>query len=277
MAHARKKRSLLNDAASEPLLLRRLYLQELERHLPIEIRIPRPEGLAEPPLTDLLDQLEMGPRVRGRNASLLPADRRGAIEWARLERRFLGQRSGDVGQTCSRKILRLVKVRSSLGASLRTLRRLACGDLLFLCAPRRLRSPAANLDSDPVHFISMELVSGETLGQKIHEEKTDLRTLLGYLAQAAEGLAKAHAAGIVHRDLKPGNIMVSKDGFAKVLDFGLAKLTERHVSDEEATNAPTATEARTGQGTIIGTVGYMSPEQVQAKPVDHRSDIFSFG
>ncbi|PYU93050.1 MAG: hypothetical protein DMG08_11125, partial [Acidobacteria bacterium] len=136
---------------------------------------------------------------------------------------------------------------------------------------------SAEAASSPVHFISMELVSGETLAAKIHHEKTDLRTLLGYLAQAAEGLAKAHAAGIVHRDLKPGNIMVSKDGFAKVLDFGLAKLTERHVSDEEATNAPTATEARTGQGTIIGTVGYMSPEQVQAKPVDHRSDIFSFG
>src|SRR6185295_5629177 len=70
-----------------------------------------------------------------------------------------------------------------------------------------------------VHFISMELVSGETLSTKIHHDKPDLRTLLGYLAQAAEGLAKAHAAGIVHRDLKPSNIMVSKDGYAKILDF----------------------------------------------------------
>ncbi len=82
-------------------------------------------------------------------------------------------------------------------------------------------------ESGPLQFISMELVSGKTLGAKIHEEKTDLRTLLGYLAQAAEGIAKAHAAGIVHRDLKPGNIMVSDDGFTKVLDFGLAKLTEK--------------------------------------------------
>ena len=82
-------------------------------------------------------------------------------------------------------------------------------------------------DALPVQFISMELIQGKTLSTLIHDEKTDVRTLLGYLAQAGEGLAKAHAAGIVHRDLKPGNIMVSADGFAKVLDFGLAKLTER--------------------------------------------------
>src|SRR5882672_5898670 len=95
---------------------------------------------------------------------------------------------------------------------------------------------AAPKDSGPsssVHYISMELVSGETLTTKIHQDKTDLRTLLGYLAQAAEGLAKAHAAGIVHRDLKPSNIMVSKDGFAKVLDFGLAKLTEKQSADAD--------------------------------------------
>ena len=132
-------------------------------------------------------------------------------------------------------------------------------------------------DSAPVHFISMELVAGETLGQKIHDEKTDLRTMLGFLAQAAEGIAKAHAAGIVHRDLKPGNIMVSKDGFAKVLDFGLAKLTERQGEfGQEATSAPTEMPA-TGEGVIMGTAGYMSPEQVQGKGVDQRSDVFSMG
>ena len=140
-----------------------------------------------------------------------------------------------------------------------------------------VRTPGAP-DSSPVHYISMELVSGKTLGALIHEDKTDLRTLVGYLAQAAEGLAKAHAAGIVHRDLKPGNIMVSADGFAKVLDFGLAKLTERRdgagsdITEEE-------TQARDGSavGSVVGTAGYMSPEQVQGKAVDHRSDIFSFG
>ncbi len=132
--------------------------------------------------------------------------------------------------------------------------------------------------SSPVHFISMELVTGETLTQKIHHEKSDVKTLLGWLAQAAEGVAKAHAAGIVHRDLKPGNIMVSKDGFAKVLDFGLAKLTEKQeASAAEMTSAPTEMSGRTGGGTILGTVGYMSPEQVQGKSADHRSDIFSMG
>jgi serine/threonine protein kinase/Tol biopolymer transport system component len=136
---------------------------------------------------------------------------------------------------------------------------------------------AEKMTGEPVHYISMELVTGETLDQKIHHEKTELRTILGWLAQAAEGIAKAHAAGIVHRDLKPGNIMVSKDGFAKVLDFGLAKLTERGgVSEAERTSAPTQAAA-TGAGVVMGTVGYMSPEQVQARNIDHRSDIFSLG
>jgi serine/threonine protein kinase/Tol biopolymer transport system component len=128
-----------------------------------------------------------------------------------------------------------------------------------------------------VHYISMELVAGETLGEKIHEERTDLKTLLGWLAQAAEGVAKAHAAGIVHRDLKPGNIMVSHDGYAKVLDFGLAKLTEKAGADPALSSAPTEVGGATTAGVLMGTVGYMSPEQVQAKPVDHRTDIFSFG
>jgi Tol biopolymer transport system component len=129
---------------------------------------------------------------------------------------------------------------------------------------------------ETVHYIAMELVSGKTLGALIHQEKTDLRTLLGYLAQAAEGLAKAHAAGIVHRDLKPGNIMVTTDGYAKVLDFGLAKLTERATGDDEATSAPTEVAGTQG-GMVMGTVGYMAPEQIQAKSVDQRADVFAFG
>ena len=139
-----------------------------------------------------------------------------------------------------------------------------------------VRPASGEVSTGSVQYISMELVSGKTLGAKIHEEKTELRTLLGYLAQAAEGIAKAHAAGIVHRDLKPGNIMVSEDGFAKVLDFGLAKLTEQRSGDASAT-AMTEVGDHTAEGAVLGTVHYMSPEQVQGKSVDHRSDIFSFG
>lgn len=128
--------------------------------------------------------------------------------------------------------------------------------------------------TDSIHYIAMELIDGATLKRKIHGD-TDLRTLLGYLAQAAEGLAKAHAAGIIHRDLKPENIMVTRDGYAKVLDFGLAKLAIKRLPDE--TKDATIERGDTREGVLLGTVGYMSPEQVQAKQVDHRSDIFSFG
>ena len=131
--------------------------------------------------------------------------------------------------------------------------------------------PASN-----IHFIAMELVDGRTLKAEIHDERTDLRILIGYMIQAAEALAKAHEAGIVHRDLKPENIMVSKDGYTKILDFGLAKLTEKKEATPDASSIPTAMQ-HTKEGVIMGTVGYMSPEQVQGKRVDQRADIFSFG
>ena len=121
-----------------------------------------------------------------------------------------------------------------------------------------------------VHFIATEMLEGSTLRDVIHRDRAPLKRIVGYLAQAAEGLAKAHQAGIVHRDLKPENIMVTADGFAKVLDFGLAKLIETR---QEASTVPD----RTREGLILGTVAYMSPEQAQGKAVDHRSDIFSFG
>ncbi|MHB1045065.1 MAG: protein kinase domain-containing protein [Thermoanaerobaculia bacterium] len=141
-------------------------------------------------------------------------------------------------------------------------------------APVRM---AGEPDSAPVHYIAMELVSGRTLASLIHEERADLRTLVGYLAQAADGLAKAHASGIVHRDLKPANVMVSTDGFTKVLDFGLAKLTESRERSPDLSDAPTMESPGSAAGSIVGTAGYMSPEQVAGRPVDHRSDVFSFG
>ncbi len=138
--------------------------------------------------------------------------------------------------------------------------------------------------SQVVHFIAMEFVDGETLRELIYKRQIELAKLLTYLQQAAEGLAKAHAAGIVHRDLKPDNIMVTHDGHAKILDFGLAKLIEPQtgVSGAAGESSQVATailQPYSIPGMILGTVGYMSPEQAQGRTseIDHRSDIFSFG
>src|SRR2546422_4780186 len=136
-------------------------------------------------------------------------------------------------------------------------------------------------ESDETHFIAMEFVDGVTLRELIHGKQTDLAKLLRYLQHAAEGLAKAHAAGIVHRDLKPDNIMITHDGHAKILDFGLAKLVEPpQLSGSGSSEVATAIIQRhSTPGAVLGTVGYMSPEQAQGRidEIDHRSDIFSFG
>ena len=126
-----------------------------------------------------------------------------------------------------------------------------------------------------VDFISMELVSGKALDRLIPRHGMRLNDALKYAVQIADALARAHAAGIVHRDLKPGNIMVNEDGLVKVLDFGLAKLTEpAPASADESTRTIRPT---TEEGKIVGTIAYMSPEQAEGKKVDARSDIFSFG
>ncbi len=138
----------------------------------------------------------------------------------------------------------------------------------------------ADNSADVAHYIAMEYVSGLTLHVKIHREHLELKKMLEYFAQTADGLAKAHAAGIVHRDLKPDNIMVTEDGYAKILDFGLAKLIEADEpspSGADAAEAATAVMDKTRPGVVMGTIGYMSPEQAQGKTVDQRSDIFSFG
>src|SRR6266571_4327759 len=136
-------------------------------------------------------------------------------------------------------------------------------------------------ESDGVNFIAMEFIDGATLREKIHQEQTDLRKLLRYLQHIAEGLAKAHAAEIVHRDLKPDNIMITRDGHAKILDFGLAKLIEQQpMTGGDFSEVATAVMPQhSSPGTVMGTVGYMSPEQAQGKTkeIDQRSDIFSFG
>jgi Tol biopolymer transport system component len=128
----------------------------------------------------------------------------------------------------------------------------------------------------------MEYVEGETLRSHIYEQKTPLTKLLKYLQQVAEGLTKAHANGIVHRDLKPDNIMITRDGYAKILDFGLAKLVEQPKRTTTGDSSEVATALMSPPsipGLVMGTVGYMSPEQAQGKTaeIDHRSDVFSFG
>jgi serine/threonine protein kinase/tetratricopeptide (TPR) repeat protein len=133
---------------------------------------------------------------------------------------------------------------------------------------------------DGHHFIAMEFIDGETLRECILSRQTDLRKLLRYLQHVAEGLAKSHAAGIVHRDLKPDNIMITRDGHAKILDFGLAKLIEpQGQKDGGEIASEVDTVLQSTPGVIRGTAGYMSPEQARGKTreIDHRSDIFSFG
>jgi serine/threonine protein kinase len=124
-------------------------------------------------------------------------------------------------------------------------------------------------------YVVQELLEGETLRAAMAGAKLPPRKAIDYALQIAHGLAAAHEKGIVHRDLKPENLFVTNDGRVKILDFGLAKLTHTEAGPE-ATGLPTATGG-TEPGVVLGTLGYMSPEQVKGKPADARSDIFSFG
>ena len=125
---------------------------------------------------------------------------------------------------------------------------------------------------DGAPYVVQELLEGETLRAELAGGRFSPRRAIECAIQIAQGLAAAHEKGIVHRDLKPENVFVTKDGRVKILDFGLAKLTETAASSN-ATNLPTATEP----GVVMGTIGYMSPEQVKGKPADARSDIFALG
>jgi predicted ATPase len=124
------------------------------------------------------------------------------------------------------------------------------------------------------HYIAMELVEGKTLRELLVSGLLPMRKAIEIAAQVAEGLSRAHEAGITHRDLKPENLMVSQDGFVKILDFGLAK---RMSTSEELSDMCTLSSSRTQPGLVLGTLGYMSPEQARGDRLDFRSDQFSFG
>ncbi|MGE5413014.1 MAG: serine/threonine-protein kinase, partial [Syntrophomonadaceae bacterium] len=125
-----------------------------------------------------------------------------------------------------------------------------------------------------VAYAVTELLDGQTLGELLESGPLPPRRAASVAREIAEGLAAAHAKGIVHRDLKPENVFVTKAGHVKILDFGLAK--EVAARDDGDTSAPTE-RPMTEPGTVMGTVGYMSPEQVRGKALDHRTDVFSFG
>ncbi len=130
--------------------------------------------------------------------------------------------------------------------------------------------------AESLRFIATELIEGDTLSRRLRNEPMSFRSALEIAIQIASALQAAHNAGIVHRDIKPDNVMIRPDGVVKLLDFGIAKLTEKNPQsiDEEA---PTAIKSGTNPGMIVGTAAYMSPEQARGKPIDARTDIFSFG
>ena len=129
---------------------------------------------------------------------------------------------------------------------------------------------------DGVAYAVMELLEGETLRGKLDAGPIPQKQAVDYALQIAKGLSAAHEKGIVHRDLKPENLFVTRDGHLKILDFGLAKKVEAR-RPRARRRARRRCSGHTEPGTVMGTVGYMSPEQVRGLPVDHRSDIFSFG
>jgi eukaryotic-like serine/threonine-protein kinase len=133
------------------------------------------------------------------------------------------------------------------------------------------------VDDSSVRYIAMEFIAGQTLDHLIGGKGLRLRDALKYGSQIADALSAAHAAGIVHRDLKPSNVMVTPQGLVKVLDFGLAKLNETSETNAFDDTLHGEGSPLTEEGTLLGTVAYMSPEQAEGKDLDSRSDIFSFG
>src|SRR4029453_12797193 len=131
--------------------------------------------------------------------------------------------------------------------------------------------------ADGRHFLVMELVEGETLAKRIASGPIPVEEALKIAHQIVEALEAAHEKGVIHRDLKPANVKITPEGKVKVLDFGLAKAMDVAPTEPARTNSPTLSVLATNAGVILGTAGYMSPEQAKGRTADQRSDIFSFG
>ncbi len=131
--------------------------------------------------------------------------------------------------------------------------------------------------ADSIAYIAMEFVDGVTLAELLAKGPLPIKKLLNVAEQIADGLSSAHEVGVIHRDLKPGNIMISREGFVKILDFGLAKVPAPPQSPAEDTHARTFSGPKTLPGYVVGTTAYMSPEQARGEPIDFRSDQFALG
>jgi len=133
-------------------------------------------------------------------------------------------------------------------------------------------------ETDDSNYIVTEFIEGKTLREHLSaNESISLSAILKIGVQVAEALSAAHQAGIIHRDIKPENIMIREDGYAKVLDFGLAKLTEKKKSERISLEGETKAFVQTSPGMVTGTVSYMSPEQARGKETDARTDVWSLG
>ena len=132
-------------------------------------------------------------------------------------------------------------------------------------------------DGEAVHYIVTELLEGESLRQRLHGGHLPPAKAVEFGIQIAQGLAAAHEKGIVHRDLKPENLFVTKEGRVKILDFGLARLRQHEASELEGLSEAATADSPTREGKVLGTPGYMAPEQVRGRPVDARTDLFAFG
>ena len=132
-------------------------------------------------------------------------------------------------------------------------------------------------EADGVRFLSLELVEGETLAERVAKGRLPVEKALEVCRQIAEGMEAAHEKGVIHRDLKPANVKVTPEGKVKILDFGLAKAFEAEIPAADISHSPTLTEEMTRAGAILGTAAYMSPEQARGEEVDKRADIFAYG